>query len=190
MQTNSELSRETGSPSPSASTYPGSKDDPRLKFLGGVMRQLAKAAGVEAVLRLMDEFGGQKIYVPRGTRKITKDSPILALGDCGARKLVQLRGGEYLVVPNGQTLKLAERRQQIAAYLIEHPQASKDTVAEKFGVCRRVVQRIRAEQQGRFRSDKRRLRGGDRVSLTLSPVVGQTGRNNFPSKRASVNEAF
>lgn len=170
MRFSNEYSRETRPPSAKSPLQPV-VTAPYIRLLNGVMRELALSAGLEAAMRLMNHFGGQKIYIPKGTR-IRPDSPIWIIGEAAARKLMELRGGEEFSVPTGNTLRLAMRRQEIADHLAKNPKASKDKVAQEFGVCRRVVQRIRAEMRAVA------IAQVERAAATHASMV--TGRPGLP----------
>ena len=117
--------------------------DPRLKDLEGCALELAREAGFDAGERLIVQFGGQRLFVPR---KMRPSSPMWdALGPITAKKLAELFGGNYIDVPTGAGITQAKRTRQIRAFLAgQNLQASKNKVAKLFKVNRRTVQRHRA----------------------------------------------
>ena len=117
--------------------------DPRIAELPGVARQLAVAAGYDAGERLLLQFAGQRVFVPK---KIWPRSKLWKLlGPLTAKALTELFGGDYIDVPTGEGLTVAKRTRQIRNYLQgEGRQQSKNQVAGTFHVNRRTVQRHRA----------------------------------------------
>lgn len=65
-------------------------------------RELVDYIGLPATLRLVAEYGGQTLAIPKGTRE--RGQEIIAelgqaIGETAARKLAASYGGEYLYVP-------------------------------------------------------------------------------------------
>lgn len=120
--------------------------DPRLADLVGPALELAKVAGFDAAVRLMVNFGGQRLYVPRkmrprrpGSRPLLNESDFVgALGLAAAKELAALYGGEHVEIPLGSALKERQRRAQVAKF-----KGSNNQAVQTFGLHRRTVQRLR-----------------------------------------------
>lgn len=110
--------------------------DPRILLLTGAARELAVKLGYDAGVKLIVEFGGQQIQVPRKAR--TKSPLWQKLGGESTRAMVELYGGQQIEVPIGSALKSAERNRGIAAHPGSHNEA-----ARAFGVTRRWVRMVR-----------------------------------------------
>jgi hypothetical protein len=129
----------------------GSESEPLL-------HQVAATCGARVVTQIVKLFGGRRLYIP--ARRIRANSPLAALGQDDAGKLVEMFGGTEIEVPIGhasvRAQASAQARVQIRAFLLEdHPEeerVSKHVIAQRFGVSPRTVQRIRAE----LRKEKRR----------------------------------
>lgn len=123
--------------------------DPRLELLDGVAKELAAVAGFDAGERLLEHFGGQRVYVPE---KMRPDSRFWdTLGPNAARALAKICGGDHIDVPTGseaqRRLSAKKMRRQISAYLAaqkDPKKTTKDHVAATFNCNRRTVQRVRA----------------------------------------------
>lgn len=75
------------------------QDTPRLTAKA---RELVDYIGLPATLRLVAEYGGQTLAIPKGTRE--RGRALIAelsraIGDTAANKLAASYGGEYLAVP-------------------------------------------------------------------------------------------
>ena len=122
--------------------------DPRLDLLDGAAKELAREAGFDAGERLLEHFGGQRVFVPKKMRPRSRFWE--TLGPKAAQILSDLFGGDYITVPTGteaqRRLSGRKMRRQIAAYLAaqtDPKKATKDHVASKFNCNRRTVQRVR-----------------------------------------------
>ena len=119
--------------------------DPRLADLTGPALELAKKAGFDAAVRLMVNFGGQRLYVPRKMRPRRPDRrPVLngidfveALGPAAAKALAELYGGEHIEIPLGTALHDRQIAQQIANF-----RGSLNQAVRTFGLHRRTIQRV------------------------------------------------
>lgn len=120
--------------------------DPRLADLVGPARELAKVAGFDAAVRLMVNFGGQRLYVPRkmrprraSKRQALNDIDfITAIGREAAKALADLYGGEHIEIPLGSALQDKQIAQQVANF-----KGSINQAIRKFGLHRRTIQRLR-----------------------------------------------
>lgn len=124
--------------------------DPRLADLTGPVLELAKEAGFDAAVRLMVNFGGQRLYVPRKMRprrpgsrpRLNEVDFVGALGLQAARELASLYGGEHIEIPLGASLKVRQRRAQVANF-----KGSNNQAIQTFGLHRRTIQRLRHGQE-------------------------------------------
>lgn len=123
--------------------------DPRLDLLDGAAKELAREAGFDAGERLLEHFGGQRVFVPKKMRPRSRFWE--TLGPKAAQALSDLFGGDYITVPTGaeaqRRLSSQKMRRQIAAYLSaqrDPKKRTKDHVAATFHCNRRTVQRVRA----------------------------------------------
>ena len=119
--------------------------DPRLELLEGAAKELGQRAGFDAGERLVQHFGGQRVFVPKKMRPRSRFWA--TLGPIAASELSKMYGGEHINVPTGTSASHKQRRRQIERYLRSHgdpASVSKDRVAEAFHVNRRTVQRVRA----------------------------------------------
>lgn len=95
---------------------------------------VAESAGVSGALRLMAEFGGQEITIPK------KPRPGQVLYErCGravAEALADLRGGEIVAIPNGASMKSKKRA-------IADDTGSNNALAQRHGVTARYVRQVR-----------------------------------------------
>lgn len=117
--------------------------DPRIAELPDVARQLAEELGYEMGLKLMIEFGGMQLAIPK--RPLPKRSKIWqVLGEDPAKVLSRLYGPGQIEVPIGASLKSASRNRAI----VNHP-GSHNQAARAFGVTRRWVREVRrADRDG------------------------------------------
>ena len=124
--------------------------DPRLADLVGPALELAQVAGFDAAVRLMVNFGGQRLYVPRKMRPrrankrqaLNEIDFVTALGWDAAKALAGLYGGEHIEIPLGKLLKEGQRRLQVANF-----KGSNNQAIQTFGLHRRTVQRLRHGQE-------------------------------------------
>lgn len=111
--------------------------DPRIALLSGPARALAEELGYEIGQKLLIEFGGMQVPIPKRPRPRT--SRIWqVLGEDAAKVLSRLYGPGQIEVPIGSALKSAERCRAI----VNHP-GSHNEAARAFGVTRRWVRMVR-----------------------------------------------
>lgn len=110
--------------------------DTQIDLLGEIERR----CGREAALRLADRFGGLRIYIPRAAGPTHRLR--LALGDAVVDVLIELAGGEEIIVPRGRGLM----KQMRMATIRDLAEAGKgtDEIAEAVGVTRRYVRLLLA----------------------------------------------
>lgn len=134
---------------PLPSSQVAAKRDPRIGHLIGVARELAIKSGYEAGERLIETFGGQRLYVPRKTRprraskrpRLNEIDLITAIGVEAAETLAVMYGGEHIEVP----LRSSLLRKRMTDFLLSTPTPSINQVVAKFDVHRSTVQRLRAQ---------------------------------------------
>lgn len=127
--------------------------DPRLADLVGPALELAKVAGFDAAVRLMVNFGGQRLYVPRKMRPrraskrqaLNEVDFITAIGREPAKALAELYGGEHIEIPLGSALQDRQIKLQVANF-----NGSINQAIRKFGLHRRTIQRIKSEHEARL----------------------------------------
>ncbi len=157
------------------------KPDPRIAHLVGVARELGIKAGYEAGERLIDQFGAQRLYVPRKTRQrqpskrnfLNDVDLVTALGLDVATALAELYGGEHIIVPPRSSL----RRKRMIDCLLSTPALSINQVAAKFDVDHSTIKRLRAQlrrQAPHSASANNPLNGVAAAPLTRLSVRQQT----------------
>ena len=115
--------------------------DPRIALLSGPARALAEELGYEMGHKLLTEFGGMQVSIPK--RPMPRTSRIWqVMGEDAAKALSRLYGPGQIEVPIGSALNAAERYRAI----INHP-GSHNEVARAFGVTRRWVRMVRRTQR-------------------------------------------
>ncbi len=71
-----------------------------LKELPSVLQEIAEVIGDELIMKLVDHFGGIRIYVPTHPRKVRPSHPLaVAIGLDHARQLTEAFAGEELSIP-------------------------------------------------------------------------------------------
>lgn len=117
--------------------------DPRIAQLPGVARALAEELGYDMGIKLMVEFGGMQVPIPK--RPLQNSSKLWqVLGEQAAKTLSRLYGPGQIDVPIGESLKAAERNRAIAKH-----EGSHNETARAFGVTRRWVKMVRrAHREG------------------------------------------
>lgn len=119
---------------------PKPSPDPRIQLLPGTLRPVAEACGFEAVERLIEVYGGTRLYVPAGAV-----SAAIA-GQCGQAVAEALRrefGGDYAVLPRARTLQAAKRREQV-----RKDDRPANVIARELGITAGAVYRMRGDRPG------------------------------------------
>lgn len=70
--------------------------------LPGVLAGIEEIAGRDAALRVAEELGGTRIYIPKGTRAVRRRDLSRQIGADALSALADLRGGEELEVPRAR----------------------------------------------------------------------------------------
>ena len=114
------------------------------------LAELHDAIGLEALLALVEHFGGSRIYVPLESRLHEAHGLVKALGEPAARALCRARQAEFDVpraVEYVRALRDAEIRR---AYATE----SADQLARRFKVSRRrILDIVGADRAGATQGD-------------------------------------
>lgn len=85
-----------------------------LELLPGTLRELAEQCGSDVALRLLGEYGGCHVVVPR---EIHPDHPIaLRLGLQAARAICRTYAGEILTIPKADEARRHIRNQAIRTH--------------------------------------------------------------------------
>lgn len=109
----------------------------RIEDLPSRMRELARTIGLPATLKLVEEYGGTRIYVPK---KPDDDWALIGLlGRSAAGKLTRAYGGEHLEVDRAVTAMRAARDRALIADATVH---SVTQLALKYKLTARAVWNI------------------------------------------------
>jgi hypothetical protein len=111
-----------------------------------VLVLVANAGGIEAAKKLVQHFGGRRVYVPRQPIADNHEF-VVALGRRAAEVLRDEYGGESIVVPVGRDLKL-----DLAAEAVENATGGKrHAIVKALGVsyssAKRILRKLRTEIQ-------------------------------------------
>lgn len=99
------------------------------------MIDVAEALGLRIALRLMQEFGGRELRIPKSARP---DHPLSkALGETDAAALCQFMGDQVVYIPHGRA---AGRRQAVQE--LEARGRTRGEIARLLGLSERHVRRI------------------------------------------------
>jgi hypothetical protein len=110
-----------------------------------LLRELADAIGGPALEKLLAEFGGVHLRVPRNARP---GHPIAAIiGDYAFLRLVAVFGGECLSLPKRQAVRLEQRNQGIVAERMQGE--SVETIARRHDLTVRSVFSILSRHRAR-----------------------------------------
>jgi hypothetical protein len=107
-----------------------------LRYLPPLLAEVRAKAGDAAVLRLIAEFGGQEIVIPRNAAK-----GHLIASRCGLaveQALVALRGGEKVDIPNAA----ACRSRKAALLAMDGSGMTRNQQAKAAGVTSRYARRV------------------------------------------------
>ena len=123
-------------------------DDAFADALPHSLAEIIDAIGIGATLKLVEAFGGIRVYVPsadtlRSSQHLARDGHPLAraIGVEAACKLAQLRAGEFLELPRATAYMRAMRDAAIRDGL---ENASAAALAQQYHTTRRNIFRIKA----------------------------------------------
>jgi hypothetical protein len=110
------------------------KPTPRVDDFVDSLQPLASELGVDAVIALVQHFGGTRLYIPQTPRD---DSPLMVLGSEVAALLCKLFGPERLDIP-----KTAFRREALVAWVtaLRRQGETNNAIARQLDVGYRFVQ--------------------------------------------------
>lgn len=123
--------------------------DDGAHLLPKLLADVARASNIQTALRLADEFGGQRIYVPMA---IKKDHDIArVIGVKAASALAEVHGGSWIIVPLGPNASAARVRRTIVK-LLREGKSSQDVVRQ-LRCHSRTVWRVQAELEAEKQPD-------------------------------------
>ena len=105
-----------------------------------LLDELASVIGMDAVARLVDIFGGTRVYIPHSPEE--DDLLTAAIGQEAAQKLARVYGGDRIEMPNP-----TPRRTRIIE--LRETGCSVDAIARKLGCTRRRVFQVLAEARAK-----------------------------------------
>jgi hypothetical protein len=108
-----------------------------IEHLPQSLRDIASAIGFESVMRLVDRYGSQRLWIPVNPSHDWELFDIL--GREASFKLVGLCGGNQIDVPSCKTLKIEMRNQKIRD---DRRSLSIEKLAAKYGLRREWIRRI------------------------------------------------
>lgn len=123
-----------------------------LQLLAPVLRLVAQAAGLAAALRLVELRGGGHVYVPKEAEPGHALAAIVT--QAGLAALSRAYGGEHILVPMARAALLEMRNRKLRA---ARGELSVQQLAREFGLHRRRVQQILAEDCGQVGDETRDL---------------------------------
>lgn len=135
-----------------------SKPDPRIELLPGQLKPVAEICGVDAIEKLIEEFGGRRLYVPKAAVSMT------IVDRCGRELADALRecyGGDYIVVPLARHLATTRKHEAIR----RDPRSAAE-VAREWKMSVISVYRIRGEKAA-AKAAPARQPGRPRVNLGI-----------------------
>ena len=107
------------------------------------MHELGGVISMRGLLCLVNNFGGEHLYIPQTASRARKLAGVLSPNDYKA--LCARYGGNVLKVPMAAKLKKLKRDKEIVA--MKRAGASHLSIAKKFGIRDRTVYRILKEMK-------------------------------------------
>ena len=109
-----------------------------------ILAEIARAIGLPDTLKLVEQFGGTLLYIPRRPEKLPARHPLLQLvGLDAARKLASLFGCERVLIPMASRA-LSGRLRRNVAIEADHQHLSIAQLARKYSLHERSIRRILA----------------------------------------------
>ena len=108
------------------------------------LQEIVELIGFEATLRLVERFGGIRVWVPDRPRKLTEEHPlVIAVGIVAARKMCERFALEFLPIPKATAaIRHARNRQILHLYQVEGWTAAR--LARHFELTERQIYSILA----------------------------------------------
>lgn len=114
--------------------------DPRIQLLPGTLRPVAERCGFDAVEKLIEVYGGTRLYVPA----VAVSTAIARqCGEAVAEALRREFGGDYAVLPRARTLQALKRREAI-----RNDTRPANEIAREHEITVGAVYRLRGDQPG------------------------------------------
>lgn len=110
---------------------------------GSTIQTVRELCGAEIAARLVDNFGGLKLYIPHSPPKTGRLTS--ALDSAALESLCLNLGGEIVVVPIGRRSAARRTRQRVENMLRDGKSSSH--IARRAGCCIRTVFGIKAEMR-------------------------------------------
>lgn len=112
-------------------------------LLPGILQEIAELIGLPATLKLVQHYGGVRLYVPK---HLSEDHILITIiGEAAALKLVERFGGlDHFDIPKAQAISIALRNAKIHE---EKPTSSVRQLALKYHLTERQVRKILAIDQ-------------------------------------------
>jgi uncharacterized protein (DUF433 family) len=113
-----------------------------LDLLPGILREFADLIGLPATLRLVESYGGVRLYVPQ---RLAEDHPLaLLIGASAARQLADVYGGEeHFDIPRAVAIARQVRNRRLREER-DRGMSHRD-LALKYGLTERQVRNILGE---------------------------------------------
>lgn len=111
-----------------------------LDLLPGTLREIAGLIGIPATMKLVDRYGGVRLYVPQ--KLDASHTLVIWIGAQNAQKLVDEYGGETLEIPKAEAALREIRNREIRSL---YPQLSQRDLALKYHTTERNIRLILGE---------------------------------------------
>jgi len=123
---------------------------PQMLERSPMLDDLAEAIGEDAALKLVEAYGGRRVYIPH--QPIDNDVLTSSIGLPAAIRLSEIYGGDRLEVPNPTPRK-------VRVLELRSDGLSVDAIARKLGCTRRRVFQVLADARARRRISANRTSG-------------------------------
>ncbi len=120
------------------------RTDPFAGALPPSLAEIIDAIGIGAALKLVEAYGGIRVYVPGEEYIDAEHALVRAVGLEAARRLARARAREFIEVPRAAAYLRAVRNAAIRDGLTE---ASAAELARRYGTTRRNIFRIKAAEE-------------------------------------------
>lgn len=122
------------------------------EFFTGILREISNVIGVSSTLKLVRQYGGTRIYLPK---QLSNDHELVeTIGFTMAQKMYQHFGAIGTIeIPKARTLTIAQRNHQIKQ---EKQSATRKNLAQKYALTERQITNI-LHQKTQINSDQLNL---------------------------------